>query len=167
MTKLVTEHRTTRERSSAHQWSLDYYRRTFGWPVRPEGGSVLLSCSGDMAAVAIPTSWAGEVTHRLVLSENLGPLIAFAQPTPYWVLLAEWEDLLWAPRTTPPGVRLLHCQQTVPLPVTFGDSRGGQWVVPPDARKRVRPRASAIYAAIAAIPLTTQIAAVRIQRRAA
>lgn len=152
-------------RSRPPEWNLEYYRQTFGWPVRSAGNAILLSCSGDMAVIVIPASWAGEVTHRLVLSDNLGPLVAFAEPHLSWALLAEWDDLLWPPCTAPPGVRLLHRQQTMPLPVTMGDSRGGRWVVPPNPAKRMRPRASAIYAAIKSVPLPTQVAAMRMHRR--
>lgn len=146
-------------------WSLEFYLGTLGWPVRAEDNSVLLSCTMSMAAILIPSSWAGEVAHRLVLLDSLGPMLTFATKHPYWAVLAESGDMLAVPANIPPGVHLRQLGESVPLPVTCGDSRGATWVVPPEPSRRWRPTTATVFAAIATVPLSTQLAAAPLRRQ--
>jgi hypothetical protein len=144
-------------RTRPRSWSLDFYLGTLGWPVRAEENAVLLSCTMNMAAILIPSSWAGEVAHRLVLLDSLGPVLTFANRHPYWAMLAESDDLLRAPESVPAAVYLRQHGESVPLPVTYGDSRGATWVVPPEPGRRWRPTTSTVFASIATMPLSTQL----------
>jgi hypothetical protein len=142
-----------------------HYREVFGWPVRVTDGSLELRCGHDITAIAIPASWACNVTHRLASAEALGPVIGLPGPSRYWVLLAQSNGAVEAQRDALPGVVLFAPNDSVPLPVGEpGDDRV-RWVVAPNPARRWLPTLTSVLFAVAAIPTETKRAAARLLMR--
>lgn len=147
-----------------------HYREVFGWPVRVTAGTVALPCGNDITAVAIPASWACNVTHRLASIEALGPVVGIPGRSHYWVLLAQTNGVVAAQQDAPAGVMFFAPNEAVPLPSALDGSAaadGVHWVVAPNASRRWLPTLTTVLFAVAAIPTETKRAAARLLMREA
>jgi hypothetical protein len=93
------------------------------------------------AGLAVPTSWAGEVAHRLWSHGIPVPVLTLPEAPHQWVFLAEPGD---RPCRTPPGVRYLA------EPLTSPDLR---WITPPDGVAKPPTLGAVLCAIRAAWPL--------------
>jgi hypothetical protein len=144
-----------------------HYREVFGWPVHIRDHTIELPCGHDITAVAIPASWACNVTHRLASVDALGPVVDLPGPGHYWVLLAQANGAVETQRHAPPGVVLFAPDDAVPLPVRLGEPSDDEvrWVVAPDPARRRLPTLTSVLFAVQAIPMETKRAAARLLMR--
>jgi hypothetical protein len=108
-----------------------------------EGDALVLR--EGVAAVEVPASWAGEVSHQLTFAGPLGPILAIPGERTRWLFLAT-PDVAAVPAVLPPEVRCWQGPRRVPAPST-------RWVVAPGpqherAERGALPLVSAVRCAI-------------------
>ncbi|GLY66791.1 hypothetical protein [Amycolatopsis taiwanensis] len=127
---------------------LAFYRRLFGWPVKPHrDGSVALVLENGLCAVVIPKLTSDRVIRNLDKAECHGPVLDL--PTPRGarlVILAEADGIVPPANLLPKGVELLHSGAVVPLPSAQNFLTG--WFRPPDPHQRWLPSLGAVLAIV-------------------
>ncbi|OXM67431.1 MULTISPECIES: hypothetical protein [Amycolatopsis] len=125
------------------------YRRTFGWPVHWQNGTLNFVIGAGIGAVAVPRARAEQVLENLARQGCRGP--ALSVPTKHGsvvIFLVEADILGSDAEFLPSDVRVLTAGTSIPLPGTHGPADLARWIVAPDPHQRWLPSLTAVLAAI-------------------
>lgn len=118
--------------------------RTFGWPVRLAGSSVLLETTSGICAVEMRQDLGNAVMAALAEIGSDGPVIRVMRPVPWLVFLADADAVADNAFLRRYNASVITGGRTVPLPPSDHSTGPVSWALAPQPNHRWLPKLSTI-----------------------
>lgn len=120
------------------------HTKTFGWPVRLAGSSVLLETTNGICAVEMRQDLGKAVLAALSEIGSDGPVIRVMRPVPWLVFLADADTVADNALLRRYNAAVITGGRTVPLPPSDHSNGPVSWAAAPQPNHRWLPKLSTI-----------------------